>query len=81
MIAPRPSHECPATGCLARVSPDMLMCRPHWFMVPAPMREAVWSAYRGPGPGSEAHRAAILAAIGAVNDRIARRAELRRSES
>jgi hypothetical protein len=49
----------------------MLMCRPHWYMVPKPQRDAVWDAWRGGlGAGSPAHREAILAAIEAVNAKL-----------
>ena len=39
-------HHCHATGCDTRVPPEMLMCRRHWFMLPKPMRDAVWRTYR-----------------------------------
>jgi hypothetical protein len=49
----------------------MLMCRPHWFMVPKPLRDDVWNAYAGGmGAGSEEHTDAIMAAVGAVNEKI-----------
>ncbi len=64
------SHECPAEGCTRAVSVSMLMCRPHWYMVPKPLRNAVLAAWAdGGGQGSTAHRAAILLAIEAVNRR------------
>lgn len=44
------------------------MCRPHWFKVPRPLRDAVTNAYAfGMGAGSPAHQAAAAAAIRAVN--------------
>jgi hypothetical protein len=50
------------------------MCRPHWYMVPAPLRSAVWNAWAGGiGAGTAAHRAAITAAIEAVNNKLAER--------
>ena len=68
------SHECPAKGCTQAVSPSMLMCRPHWYMVPRPLRNAVYSAWAdGRGAGTPAHRAAILAAIAAVDRKLAQR--------
>jgi hypothetical protein len=68
------SHECPAMGCTRAVSLSMLMCRPHWYMVPKPLRDAVWAAWAdGQGAGTPAHRAAILAAIGAVDRKLAQR--------
>lgn len=43
-------HLCHAEGCSVPVPPRMLMCRRHWFMVPKPLRDAVWAEYR---PGQE----------------------------
>jgi hypothetical protein len=43
-------HLCHAEGCGARVPPRVLMCLPHWRLVPAPLQRAVWDAYR---PGQE----------------------------
>lgn len=43
-------HVCHALGCNVRVPPKMLMCRRHWYMVPKPLRDAVWGAYV---PGQE----------------------------
>ena len=65
-------HECPATGCTRDVPIDMLMCRSHWYMVPKPLRNAVWGAWQeGDGAGTRAHTAAIHAAIKSVNDKLA----------
>lgn len=69
------AHDCPATGCTRRVARHQLMCRPHWYMVPKPLRDAVYDAYgNGLRAGSPAHRAAVLDAIGAVNARLAAQA-------
>jgi hypothetical protein len=68
------SHECPVKGCPQRVSPSMLMCRQHWYMVPKPLREAVYAAWQdGAGAGSPAHRAAMKAATDAVDRKLAER--------
>lgn len=41
-------------------------------MVPKPLQNAVWGAWRdGDGTGSAAHTAAIHAAIRSVNDKLA----------
>jgi hypothetical protein len=62
------THECPAALCIEQVDPDMLMCPCHWHQVAGPLRRAVWIAWRrGGGAGSLAHRAAMRAAIAAVN--------------
>lgn len=41
-------------------------------MVPTDLKAAVWDTYRA-GPGSEAHHAAMAAAIAAVNELLAGR--------
>ena len=62
------AHPCPAGGCRAKVRADRLMCAPHWYQVPKPLRDAVWATWRsGEGALSPAHRAACDAAIAAVD--------------
>ena len=39
-------HTCYARGCETHVPLRMLMCRPHWYALPKPLRDAVWSAYQ-----------------------------------
>lgn len=62
------AHHCHATDCQASVPPEMLMCRRHWFMVPRPLRNRVWSTYR-PGqcddmnPSADYCRAAKAAVV------------------
>lgn len=56
-------HHCHAWGCSVSTSPEMLMCRRHWFMVPKSLRDRVWAAYRSgqcedKRPSDEWHRAA-----------------------
>lgn len=43
-------HMCHAIGCDVAVPPAMLMCRRHWYMVPADIRDRIWRAYV---PGQE----------------------------
>ena len=65
------AHGCPVRDCAAPVGARMLMCRPHWYAVPAPLRRAVYDAWRGGlGAGSAAHRAAILAAVRSVSAKL-----------
>jgi hypothetical protein len=47
----------------------MLFCRPHWYMVPKPLRNAVWAD--GAGEGTLAHCQAIRAAVRVVNRKLA----------
>lgn len=56
-------HECPAPDCERAVPRHMLACRQHWFSIPKRLRDAVWRAYNGPGPGSPEHAKAVLAAV------------------
>lgn len=44
------THTCHAKGCDAAVPPRMLMCYPHWKMVPKMLQAAIWATYR---PGQE----------------------------
>jgi hypothetical protein len=44
------AHACHATGCTVPVPPRLFLCRKHWFRLPEPMRDLVWSAYV---PGQE----------------------------
>lgn len=58
------AHTCPGPGCTAQVAPDRLACARHWYQVPAPLRRAVWAAWKdGAGAGTRAHAAACVAAI------------------
>ncbi len=43
-------HECHRTGCHVIVPPKIFMCKPDWFALPKPLRDAVWATYR---PGQE----------------------------
>jgi hypothetical protein len=66
------AHDCPANGCMRRVAAHMLMCRPHWYMVLAPLRSDVWNAWAdGAGAGTAEHWRAIIAAVRAVNEKLA----------
>lgn len=56
------THKCPAPGCETQVRPDKLSCHQHWFTIPKPLRDDVWATYKA-GPGSDAHRSAVKAAI------------------
>ena len=39
-------HVCHAPGCLTPVPPKMFACRPHWYALPKPLRDAIWATYR-----------------------------------
>jgi len=44
------THRCAAEGCRRFVPLAMLMCKPHWGMVPRAQQREVWRTYR---PGQE----------------------------
>lgn len=75
-MASAQTHDCPATGCTRHIGARQLACRPHWFMIPPDLRDAVWSAWRnGLGKGSPEHADAVAAAVAALNDKIRARQE------
>lgn len=43
-------HRCHWPGCLEMVPPARWGCRPHWYLLPAALRTAIWRTYR---PGQE----------------------------
>ena len=61
-------HPCPVGGCVSRPLPvAILMCPPHWRMVPKALQRAVYAAYRGGrGLGTPALARAQREAIDAV---------------
>lgn len=62
---------CPIDGCEKQVPNTMLMCKTHWYMVPAHMRNAVWRAYkRGEGIFTVDYMRARDAAIAFVNNKL-----------
>ena len=66
------THDCPAAGCTVAVPASMLMCAPHWYAVPKPLRRAVWATWAdGAGQGTLAHCQAIQLAIRAVDRKLA----------
>lgn len=42
----RVAHLCHARGCSTAVDPRLLMCAPHWRLVPRALQLAVWRSYR-----------------------------------
>jgi hypothetical protein len=57
------THGCPAPDCRHQVPHNQLACKRHWYALPKPLRDDVWTAYRKHGQGSDQHTAAITAAI------------------
>ncbi|MDH4743128.1 hypothetical protein OMP43_03745 [Sphingomonas sp. CBMAI 2297] len=42
----RPKSICHAPECAEEISCGKLMCRPHWFALPRPLRQAISSAWK-----------------------------------
>lgn len=40
------THRCHAHGCDKPVPPRMFACKPHWFALRKPVRDAIWREYR-----------------------------------
>lgn len=55
-------RKCPSPNCNRYVDKDMVACRAHWAMLPAPMRNEIWRTYRS-APGTPAHLEAIAVAL------------------
>ena len=62
-------HTCPIPGCQSMVPNSMLLCKPHWVMVPKPIQDLVYHHYRK-NRGGPSHLSAMKKAIGAVTDRL-----------
>lgn len=61
MSAADHATSCPIEGCTRTKGADRLFCKPHWFLVPAPLRTAIndtWRRRRDPGALS-AYRANV----------------------
>jgi hypothetical protein len=56
------SHRCPAPGCQIIVKSAMLACKPHWFQLSKPVREAIWATV-GKSTLDPDRRAALTAAM------------------
>lgn len=55
-------HGCPG-DCGAMVPRHQLSCKPCWFRLPSPLRNAVNNAYRHRASNPTPHRAALAAAM------------------
>ena len=63
-------HYCHARPyCKAEVPRSMFACRPHWFMLPKAMRDAIWRGYREDPLGS-GHLDAMKRATAWLHDRL-----------
>lgn len=65
------THVCAGTGCDVHVARHMLMCRRHWYMLPASIREAVWATWlNGAGVLSDGYRQAVDEAVAFVAEKV-----------
>jgi hypothetical protein len=39
-------HKCHALGCSVEVPPSLLMCKPHWRLVPRKLKLDIWRYYQ-----------------------------------
>ena len=77
-----PTHKCPCDDCTTQVRRGLLMCLPHWRMVPAPLQREVYRTFRGwsrapLGEGSELRKEyfkVVDQAINAVREKEIKRA-------
>lgn len=78
-------NKCAAVGCGAKISPQLLMCRKHWFIVPKSIRDRVWANYvRGQEKrldATDAYMAAYHEAVAAVARREGYQAEAQAQSS
>lgn len=69
-------HKCPVPSCRRLMPARLLMCGPHWRLVPMPIRTRIWRAYRPSqldgAPPSRHWRAAVREAVECVTAVIAR---------
>lgn len=79
---PAPKHKCVIVGCVRQIPMYLLMCTPHWKMVPDHVAAALQRAERGKNNRRDdyagqqlraAYIAAVKAAVAQVNSAIALR--------
>lgn len=63
-------HKCPIRSCERQLPHARLMCWPHWRLVPAMLKQAVYDAYHRFGVGTVQHGQAVVAAVAAVEERL-----------
>jgi hypothetical protein len=58
------THRCRIPGCGQAVPLARLMCRPHWYQVPKPLRDRIWATWRsGAGVFDPEYREAVRQAV------------------
>jgi hypothetical protein len=59
------THTCHWPNCGMHVPPKMFMCRRHWLILPADLRQRIWTNYQ---PGQEVTKRPSAEYIEAVKD-------------
>lgn len=59
-------HDCPLEGCDRKRARTELLCSPHWFAVPKPLRDEVWRTYKRFGVLSDPYNGAVTAAYASI---------------
>jgi hypothetical protein len=62
-------RTCRVAGCEVSHARNLFCCRAHWYALPKHYRDAVWSAYRGPGVFSNEYMQAAENAEAFLEDR------------
>ncbi len=65
--------ECPINGCTVMCKPEILMCLPHWRMVPRELGRTVNDTWRRVRRDPNAYREAREEAIAIVNAKVGER--------
>jgi len=59
------SHTCHRPGCGREVPPKLWGCKVHWYALPKPLRDRIWSTYV---PGQEITKTPSRAYLAAARD-------------
>lgn len=65
-------RDCRIKGCRNSHKSTEFACRTHWYALPKHLRDAIWTAYRGPGVFSNEYMQAAENAEAFLEDRDAR---------
>lgn len=59
----RDLHRCPVIKCPRSRRKGQILCPIHWRALPKWRQDEIWDSYTRNGPGTEAHRLVVFAAI------------------
>jgi hypothetical protein len=62
-------HKCPVENCQNQLPSHILMCRPHWAMVPIDLKQRVYAAWNS-GKSSQEYISVRQEAINSVNSQL-----------